>query len=377
MNKSSPILITGSSGFVGRNLVETLKICGYTDLMQFEKNDTPATLAEYCGRAAFVIHLAGINRPEIPSDFYDGNAGLTNTLLGDLEIAENKAPVLVTSSIQAALDNDYGKSKLEAENAVFLHGEKTGSRVYVFRMEGVFGKWCRPNYNSVVATFCYNVARGLPIQVRDPDYKFPLVYIDDVVQCILDALNGKVQEDNSLRPICHIYPVYRTTLGHLAEMVQSFAESHSNLAVPDLAEGSFEKKLYSTYVSYLPENAFSYPLTMHEDSRGSFTEILRTKERGQFSVNIIHPGIVKGNHWHHSKTEKYLVVSGTCVTRLRKVGTDKVYEIMSSGNKMELIDIPTGYTHNIENIGKEDAAVFMWVNEPFDPEHPDTFPMKV
>ncbi|MCH3973320.1 MAG: NAD-dependent epimerase/dehydratase family protein [Oscillospiraceae bacterium] len=377
MNQSSPILITGSGGFVGKNLVATLKAAGYKDLMCFEKEDTPETLKAFCKRADFVIHLAGINRPKNPSEFYVGNAGLTETLLSNLEEAGSHAPVLVTSSTQAALDNDYGKSKLEAENAVFAHGEKLGSKVYVFRMEGVFGKWCRPNYNSVVATFCYNVAHGMPIQVRDPDYELPLVYIDDVVRCILEAMDGKVSEDSSPRPICHIHPVHKTTLGHLAETIQKFAESRTTLAVPSLAQGTFEKKLYSTYVSYLPEEAFFYPLTMHADQRGSFTEILRTPERGQFSVNIIHPGIVKGNHWHHSKTEKYLVVSGTCTTRLRKLGTDKVYEIVTSSKEMKIIDIPTGYTHNIENTGSTDAAVFMWVNEPFDPQNPDTFMLKV
>lgn len=377
MDQSSPILITGAGGFVGRNLVETLKAEGFTNLMQFEKDDTKDTLAEYCARASFVVHLAGINRPKDPSEFRSGNTGLTETLMSALETAGNSAPVLMTSSIQAALDNDYGKSKLEAEDAVLEHGEKTGSKVYIFRMEGVFGKWCRPNYNSVTATFCYNIAHGLPIQVRDPNYEFPLVYIDDVVQCIRGAMDGNVIQDKSPRPICHIRPVYQITLGRLAELIRSFAESRKTLAVPDLTDGSFEKKLYSTYVSYLPENAFSCPLTMHADSRGSFTEILRTPERGQFSVNIIRPGITKGNHWHNSKTEKYLVVSGTCTTRLRKIGTEKIYEIVTSGEKLEVIDIPTGYTHSIQNTGSTDAAVFMWVNEPFDPEHPDTFPLDV
>ena len=374
---SSPILITGAGGFIGKNLVATLRTAGYTDLMCFEKEDTPETLAEYCRRAAFVVHLAGINRPQDPGEFYTGNAGLTDTLLADLEAAGNNAPVLVTSSIQAALDNDYGKSKLEAENAIFAHSQRTGAPVYVFRMEGVFGKWCRPNYNSVVATFCHNVAHGLPIQVRDPAYSLPLVYVDDVVQCILNAFDGLVMMDRSMRPICHIHPVYTTTLGHLAEVIQGFAAGRGTLAVPDLAENSLEKKLYSTYVSYLPENGFSYPLTMHCDARGSFTEILRTPERGQVSVNVIRPGIVKGNHWHHSKTEKFLVVAGTCTTRLRRIDSDAVHELVTSAEKLEVIDIPTGYTHNIENTGDTDAVVFMWVNEPFDPARPDTYPMKV
>lgn len=377
MDKSAPILITGSGGFVGRNLVETLKAAGYTELLCFEKDDTPETLAAYCRRAAFVVHLAGINRPKDPGEFYTGNAGLTETLLANLDAAGSRAPVLVTSSVQAALDNDYGKSKREAENAIFAHGEKNGSAVYVFRMEGVFGKWCRPNYNSVVATFCWNAAHGLPLSVRDPAFALPLVYIDDVVQCILEAMDGRVLQDKSARPICHIHPVHETTLGHLAEVIQSFAEGRRTLAVPYLADGSLEKKLYSTYLSYLPEEAFAYPLNMHCDARGSFTEILRTPERGQFSVNMIHPGIVKGNHWHHSKTEKYLVVSGTCTTRLRPVGSDHVTALVTSGEKLEVIDIPTGYTHSIENTGDTDAAVFMWASEPFDPVHPDTIPLNV
>ena len=377
MNPASPILITGAGGFVGKNLVETLKAKGFTDLMQFEKDDTKDTLAKYCARASFVVHLAGVNRPPKTDEFYSGNASLTETLIMDLEAVGNLAPVLVTSSIQAAYENDYGKSKLEAEDAVFEHGRRTGAKVYVFRMEGVFGKWCRPNYNSVVATFCYNIAHGLPIQVRDPNYELPLVYIDDVIQCICNAMDGNAVQDKLSRPICHIHPVYRITLGCLAKIIRSFADSRNTLAVPNLTDGSLEKKLYSTYVSYLPEDQFSYPLNSHADSRGSFTEILRTPERGQFSINMIHSGIVKGNHWHHSKTEKYLVVSGTCTTRLRKVSTGKIYEITTSGDRMEVIDIPTGYTHNIENTGKTDAAVFMWANEPFDPRHPDTFPLKV
>ena len=377
MDKSSPILITGSGGFVGRNLCETLKTAGCTELLCFEKGDTPETLAEYCRRARFVIHLAGINRPQDPAEFYTGNAGLTETLLAGLEAAHSTAPVLVTSSTQAALDNDYGKSKREAEDAIFAHGEKTGSPVYVFRMEGVFGKWCRPNYNSVVATFCYNTANGLPLQVRDPGYELPLVYIDDVVQCLLDALDGRVLQDRSLRPICHIHPVHTVTLGFLADTIRGFAAARGTLAAPYLAEGSIEKKLYSTYLSYLPAAQFSYPLTMHADARGSFTEILRTPERGQLSVNVIRPGVVKGNHWHNSKNEKYLVVAGTCTTRLRRVDSSEVTAIVTSGEKMEIIDIPPGYTHNIENTGAADAAVVMWVNEPFDPARPDTIPLKV
>ena len=373
MEKNSPILITGAGGFVGKNLVATLRTAGYTDLMLFEKDDTPETLADYCRRAAFVVHLAGINRPTDPSEFYTGNAGLTDTLLTDLEAAGNTAPVLVTSSTQAELDNDYGKSKRQAEEAIFAHRRRTGAAVYVFRMPGVFGKWCRPNYNSVVATFCHNVAHGLPIQVRDPAFSLPLVYIDDVVACILAAFDGQVMMDRSATPICHMHPIHEVTLGRLAELIQGFAAGRTSLAVPDLAPGSFEKKLYSTYLSYLPSDQFSYPLEMHTDNRGSFTEFLRSPERGQVSINISHPGIVKGNHWHHTKNEKFLVVKGEGVIRFRNILSREVIEYHVSGDKLEVVDIPCGYTHNIENVGTEDMVTVMWANEAFDPDHPDTF----
>ena len=388
-DKQSPILITGSGGFVGRNLVATLQTRGYTDLMLFEKDDTPETLADYCRRAAFVVHLAGINRPKDPSEFYSGNAGLTDTMLSLLEEAGSRAPVLVTSSIQASLDNDYGKSKLQAEQAIFAHGQRTGAPVFVFRMEGVFGKWCRPNYNSVVATFCHNVAHGLPLQVRDPAYSLPLVYIDDVVACILDAMEkGEAVRDET--GICRIHPVHTVTLGQLAETIQGFAKARGGkaalalgtdglptLEVPDLTADGFTKKLYSTYLSYLPADDFAYDLNMHCDNRGSFTEFLRTPERGQVSVNISKPGIVKGNHWHHTKNEKFLVVKGEGVIRFRQIFSDEVIEYHVSGEKLQVVDIPCGYTHNIENVGEGEMVTVMWANEAFDPAHPDTFAMQV
>ena len=373
----TPILITGAGGFVGRNLVATLHAMGCKDLLLFEKDDTVETLADYCRRATFVVHLAGINRPKDPSEFYSGNAGLTDTMLHLLAECGNNAPVLVTSSIQAALDNDYGKSKKQAEDAIFAHGETTGAPVYVFRMEGVFGKWCRPNYNSVVATFCHNIARGLPIEVRDPAYELPLVYIDDVVACILDAMQNHHAERDT-EGYCRIHPVHRVTLGHLAELIEGFAEARKgSLEVPYLAPGSFEKKLYSTYLSYLPTDQFAYDLTMHCDDRGSFTEALRSPERGQVSVNISKPGIVKGNHWHHTKNEKFLVVQGEGVIRFRRIDCEEIIEYHVSGKKLQVVDIPCGYTHNIENVGSEDMVTVMWANECFDPDHPDTFYLPV
>ena len=389
LTKDSPILITGAGGFVGKNLVAELSARGYSALLCFEKEDTPDTLDEYCRKAAFVVHLAGVNRPKDPSEFYAGNSGLTDLLLADLEAAGNVCPVLVTSSVQAALDNDYGRSKLQAEEAIFAHGQRVGAPVYVFRMEGVFGKWCRPNYNSVVATFCHNVARGLPIQVRDPDFALPLDYIDDVVTCILDAMEkGEAVRDGEGR--CRIHPVHTVTLGQLAGTIQNFAKARGGaaaralgadglptLAVPELAAGSFEKKLYSTYLSYLPTDEFAYDLNMHCDARGSFTEFLRTPERGQVSVNISKPGIVKGNHWHHTKNEKFLVVKGEGIIRFRQIFSDEVIEYRVSGDKLQVVDIPCGYTHNIENVGEGDMVTVMWANEAFDPSHPDTYAMQV
>ena len=370
MDLNTPILITGSGGFIGKNLVATLKTAGYTDLMLFERDDTPETLAEYAAKAGFVYHLAGINRPKDPSEFYAGNAGLTETLLNLLDKAGNKAPVLVTSSIQAALDNDYGKSKAQAEQAIFAHGQATGAPVYVFRLPGVFGKWCRPNYNSVVATFCHNSANGLPLSVRDPEYRLPLVYIDDVVASFVAALDGSCTREGDY---CVVPVVHETTLGHLAETIEGFAKNREALDVPDQTPGSLEQKLYSTWLSYLPADRFSYPLNMHCDNRGSFTEFLHTPAHGQVSINISKPGIVKGNHWHHSKNEKFLVVKGTGVIRFRALDSTEVIEYHVSGDKLEVVDIPTGYTHNIENVGLDDMVTVMWANEVFDPDHPDTF----
>lgn len=373
ISKTDPILITGANGFVGKNLTVQLRALGYQNLLLFDLDTPQETLAAYAARASFVYHLAGVNRPKNPDEFYAGNRDFTSHLLHLLAQTDNKAPVLITSSIQAELDNDYGRSKREAEQCIFAHEQATGAPALVYRLPGVFGKWCRPSYNSVVATFCHNIAHGLPIEVRDPAYTFPLVYIDDVVNDFIGALEGHALRDRALPGFCHLScAVYDVSLGYLAQTITDFCSSRTTLDVPNMGD-AFVQKLYATYLSYLPEDDFSYPLDMHCDARGSFTEFLRTPERGQVSVNISKPGIVKGNHWHHTKNEKFLVVQGEGVIRFRKVGTDRVIEYRVSGSKLEAVDIPTGYTHNIENVGDTDMVTVMWASEPFDPQRPDTY----
>lgn len=372
VTKDSPILVTGANGFVGRNLVFALRHAGYGNLLCFDRGNTAAELADFCARAAFVFHLAGVNRPRDAKEFYDGNSDLTHQVCGLLAAAGSRAPIALTSSIQVGNGSDYGKSKALAEEQVLAYAAGGGA-AYVTRMPGVFGKWCRPNYNSVVATFCHNAANGLPLEVRDPSYALPLVYIDDVVRCLIDAMEGRPHPDADHPGFFAVEPVYRTTLGRLAETISGFAEARRTLAVADQAD-PLTRHLYSTWLSYLePEAGFKYPLAMHADARGSFTEFLRSPERGQVSVNISHPGIVKGNHWHDSKNEKFLVVSGRGVIRFRKPDESRVYEYHVSGETLEVVDIPTGYTHNIENEGDTDLVTVMWANECFDPDHPDTW----
>ena len=299
---------------------------------------------------------------------------MTDTLTKLLSQSGKNASVLLTSSAQAASDNDYGKSKCLAEDKIFSYGETSGADIFVYRMPGLFGKWCRPNYNSVVATFCNNVASGVELEVRDREFAFPLVYIDDVVDCFISAMDGDKIVDNDDNKYCKIMPVYKTTLGELADTIKSFDTSRSTLDVPFLAKTSIEKKLYSTYLSYLePTSGFRYPLNMHCDERGSFTEFLRTPERGQVSVNISRPGITKGNHWHSTKNEKYLVVSGSALIRFRKPSSTEIFDYHTTGEVLEVVDIPVGYTHCITNEGDDDLVTVMWVNEAFDPEKPDTF----
>lgn len=387
------ILVTGAKGFIGRNLIETLhnirtgkdKSCSLdTDITVFEYDiDTdPALLDPYCKNADFVFNLAGVNRPQDPKEFMEGNFGFASILLDTLKKYNNKCPVMIASSIHAALNNPYGESKKAGEDLMFVYGRETGSSVYVYRFSNVFGKWCRPNYNSAIATFCHNIAHDLPIKVNDSSVNMTLVYIDDVIEELIRALKGcpTINEDG----FCYVPVEHKITLGEIVEHIYSFKESRETKQVPDMTEGGVVKKLYATYLSYLPEHSFCYPLKMNIDDRGSFTEILRTPDRGQFSVNISKPGITKGEHWHHTKNEKFLVVSGKGLIQFRKVGTDPTtgenYPVLDyhvSGEKMEVVDIPTGYTHNIINEGDTDLITFMWCNECFNPDKPDTYYLKV
>ncbi len=373
MLKGKTILITGSGGFIGKNLIWELRSKGYEDLRLFDLDTDPGLLDAYTKDCDFVFHLAGVNRPEKQEEFMKGNFGFTDILLASLKKNKNTCPILITSSIQAALDNPYGRSKKAGEELLFSHARQTGSTVYVFRLPNVFGKWCRPNYNSAVATFCHNIARDLPIQVNDPGAILSLVYIDDVLDAFLGALQGDVLKEDGF---CRVSTVYTVKLGRIVELLREFKESRTNLSVPNMAKG-FEKVLYSTYLSYLPENQFSYPLKMNTDNRGSFTEIIRTAERGQFSVNVSKPGITKGNHWHHTKNEKFLVVSGKALIRFRRIGAGEVIDYHMSGEKLEVVDIPPGYTHTIINEGEGDLVTFMWANEQYDPDRPDTIFEKV
>ena len=303
----------------------------------------------------------------------EGNFGFTSALLNALKKYKNNCPVMISSSIQAELDNPYGKSKKAGEELLFEYSKETGAKVLIYRFPNVFGKWCRPNYNSAVATFCHNIAHDLPIAVNDPSVVMKLVYINDVVNELISALECK---ENRCGDYCEVPIVHTITLGEIVELIYSFKKSREERSVPDMSN-AFTKKLYSTYLSYLPEDQFSYELKMNVDNRGSFTEFIKTPDRGQVSVNISKPGITKGNHWHHTKNEKFLVVSGKGVIRFRKIDSDEVLEYCVSGDKMEVVDIPTGYTHNIENLGDTDMVTIMWANEPFDPEKPDTYYLEV
>ena len=366
------ILVTGAKGFIGKNLIEELKRQGH-EILAYDIDNTEKQLDEYTKNCEFVYHLAGVNRPENTEDFMTGNFGFTSVLLESLKKHGNKAPIMLSSSIQAELDNPYGRSKKAGEELIFQYGKENGVKVYVYRFPNVFGKWCRPNYNSAVATFCHNIARNLPIQINETNPTLTLVYIDDLIKELVRALNGEANiNELSERKCCSVQEQYQIKLLDIVNMLYFFKESRQNLYIPDMKD-PFTKKLYATYLSYLPEDKFSYELTMHTDARGSFTEMLKSEERGQVSVNISKPGITKGNHWHSTKNEKFIVVSGKARIAFRKIGTEEVITYDVRGDKIEVVDIPPGYTHSITNTGETDLVTVMWANEPFDPNNPDTY----
>ena len=392
------ILITGAGGFVGKNLAEALKCVRdgkdrtrgeltVEKLWLYDVGTDEAVLREACCEADFVFNLAGVNRPKDAGEFIEGNFGFASRLLELLEAAGNKCPVMLASSIQATLvgryDSDYGRSKRMGEELFFEYAERTGAKVLVYRFPNLFGKWCRPNYNSVIATFSHNIANGLSITVNDPSVTLELVYVDDLVdemmaallgrecRCEFSGLDCKICEGGRY---CTVPVSHKVTLGEVVDLLYSFAEQPKTLIMPEIPKGSFAKKLYSTYLSYLPRDKASFPLKMNVDARGSFTELLRTEKCGQFSVNISNPGITKGQHWHHTKWEFFIVVSGKGLIEQRKVGTDEVLSFEVSGEKIEAVHMLPGYTHNIINLSDTEPLVtVMWANEQFDPQKPDTF----
>lgn len=375
------ILITGAKGFVGRNLAEALKnirdgkdrsrTTAVGDIYEYDIDTDPQALDNFCKNADFIYHLAGVNRPKNEKEFMEGNFGFTSTLLDTLKKHNSKAPVLITSSIQASLDNPYGRSKKAGEELIFQYGKENGVKTFVYRFPNVFGKWCRPNYNSAVATFCYNIAHDLPITVNDRGHMMTLIYIDDVISELLNALEGHENREENTK-YCKVAAEHKITLGEIADMLYGFKNSRDTKIIPDM--NGFSKKLYSTYLSYLDPKDFSYKLKMNKDDRGSFTEILRTTNAGQFSVNILKPGITKGQHWHNTKNEKFVVVKGHGLIQLRRIGDTEIHSFEVNGDDMAVVDMIPGYTHNIMNLSDtEELVTFMWCNECFDPKHPDTY----
>ena len=393
------ILVTGASGFVGKNLVYNLRNIAQgknrtrpnlsiNEIFEYDLDTDPALLDKFCAEADFVFNLAGVNRPKEQSEFMQGNFGFATVLLDTLKKHNNTCPVMLSSSIQATLigrygQSDYGKSKLAGEELFFTYAQDTGAKVLVYRFPNLFGKWCRPNYNSAVTTFCNNTANDLPIQVNDPSTELELLYIDDLVEEMLDALEGKEHRcnyngleavvDNQGR-YCFVPTTHKATLGQIVELLKSFRDQPKTLQLPEIPAGSFAKKLYATYLSYLPKEKTCFSLKMNCDERGSFSELQKTANCGQISVNISKPGITKGQHWHNTKWEFFIVVAGTALIQQRKVDTDEVLEFKVSGENIQAVHMLPGYTHNIINLSEtEDLVTVMWANEAFDPEHPDTY----
>lgn len=397
------ILVTGAKGFVGRNLCENLKnirdgknrtrpaLC-VENVLEYDLDTDPALLDEYCAKADFVFNLAGVNRPKEQSEFMQGNFGFASTLLDTLKKHGNTCPVMLSSSIQATLigrygQSDYGKSKLAGEELFFAYAKETGAPVLVYRFPNLFGKWCRPNYNSAVATFCHNTAHDLPLTVNDPATELELLYIDDLVEEMLDALEGHPHrcDYDGLAPVfgqegryCAAPVTHKVTLGEIVALLDTFKTQPATLLMPEIPAGSFAKKLYSTYLSYLPGEKAAFALKQNTDARGSFTELLKTENCGQFSVNVSLPGITKGQHWHNTKWEFFIVVSGHGLIQQRRVDSDEVLEFEVWGDKPTAVQMLPGYTHNIINLSdSENLVTLMWANEQFDPSHPDTFGLPV
>ena len=401
------ILVTGAKGFVGKNLCATLynirdgkdrtrPNLKVEEVLEYDIDTDPALLEDFCKKADFVFNLAGVNRPKESSEFMEGNFGFASTLLDTLKKNENKCPVMLSSSQQASLtgrfgNSEYGRSKKAGEELFLKYQEETGAKVLIYRFPNLFGKWCRPNYNSAVATFCNNIANDLPIQVNDPSVEMELLYIDDLVAEMLDALEGKEHrcEFDGLEVIpttnctnkgkyCYCPVTHRITLGGIVDLIHKFAEQPKTLMIPEIPEGSFAKKLYSTYLSYLPKEKVAFPLKMNVDDRGSFTELVHTLNSGQVSINISKPGITKGQHWHNTKWEFFIVVAGHGLIQERKIGTDEVIEFEASGDNIQCIHMLPGYTHNIINLSEtENLVTVMYCNEIFNPNHPDTYFEKV
>lgn len=364
------ILITGAKGFVGKNLIAELRNKGYLDILEYDIDTDPEMLDEYTRQCEFVYHLAGVNRPTDEKEFMEGNAGFTDILLGSLKKNNNQSPVLITSSIQAELDNPYGNSKKASEDSLFHYGNENGIRILVYRLPNLFGKWCRPNYNSVVATFCHNIANDLPVKVNDPNALLRLCYIDDVVNEFIAGLNS--QENRKTDGFCYVDQVHEILLGELADNLYAFKASRTTLIMPSL-QNDFDKALYATFLSYLSHDGFSYTPDMKHDNRGWLAEIIKSNAFGQIFISKTKPGITRGNHWHHTKAEKFLVIQGEAVIKLRKIDSDKVIQYNVSGDKLEIVDIPVGYTHSISNTGTNDVITLFWADEFFNPEKPDTF----
>ena len=392
------VLVTGARGFVGKNLCAALRnirdgkdktrpAISIGEIFEYDIDTDPAMLDTFCERASFVFNLAGVNRPQNPEEFMQGNFGFASTLFDTLKKHENACPVMIASSIQATCigryDSDYGRSKKAGEELAFAYGADTGAKVLVYRFPNLFGKWCRPNYNSAVATFCNNIANDLPITVNDRNAQLELLYIDDLVAEMMDALEGREHrcEFDGISTVlcdggryCAAPVTHKVTLGEIVDLLDSFKAQSTSLVIPEIPVGSFAKKLYSTYLSYLPREKAAFPLKMNVDARGSFTELLKTEKCGQFSVNISKPGVTKGQHWHNTKWEFFIVVSGKGLIQQRRVGGDEVLNFEVSGDRIEAVHMLPGYTHNIINLSEtENLVTVMWANEQFDPAHPDTF----